>query len=668
MDVYLEDGRITKVEGMKEHPLNKGVLCPKGEAALEYVYSPDRLKYPLIKKNGNWQRITWDEALDTIADKLIKIKETDGARAFATAIGMPVLLSGSINPAIIRRFCYIYGSPNCFSVESMCYRSRIISYMLTYGRFRVADPVNAKLILLWASNPLNSFPTIGEDIRRSREKGAKLIVIDPRKTPFAKQADIHVTPRPGSDCALLLGVMNVIISEGLYDKGFVDKWTVGFDKLVEHVKSYSPEKVEKLTGVAVKTIQDVARMYATTRPACIVQGTNALDQQASGLQNGRAVSILQAITGNIDVAGGFIRAPRLRENTIEMTVRPGEKAIGQAEYPEFFGIGGHEFGEGQTMLLMETLLTGKPYPIKGMIVSGANPLLTWPNSKKVEKGLRNLDFLVVMDQFMSETANIADMVLPAATFMEKTELCDYYTLWGVPWVMLRKKVISYGECLSDVEFWIKLAKRMGYEESFPWKNMEEIIDYVLAPSGLTIKYLTEEMPSGLPSSPVKYGISDATFNTKSGKIEIYSQLLADQDHDPLPTFYEPPESPVSSPKIFQEYPLILTTGARHLEFCHSQFRNMPSLKKRITEPVAEISTKTAEEYHLNDGETVVVTTRRGRIEVKVKVSEDILPGIIAIPHGWAQANVNILTDETPADPVVGYPSLKAMLCKVEKRL
>ena len=665
MDVTIEDGRISKVAGMREHPLNRGILCPKGEAALEYVYSPDRLKHPLKKENGNWKRISWEEALDIIADKLTKIKEREGARAFVSSIGMSVLLSGSITPALIRRFCYIYDSPNCLSVESMCYRCRIISYMLTFGRFRVADPKNSNCILLWASNPINSFPTLAEDIRQAKEKGAQFIVIDPRKTPLAKEADIHVQPRPGSDCALLLGLMNVIISEGLYNKDFVNEWTSGFDKLAEHVKLYPPEKVEKLTWVTAETIRKVARIYATTRPACIVQGTNALDQNASGLQNSRAVAILQAITGNVDNAGGFIRTPRLRENIIEMPLRPEEKAIGQDKYPIFFGILKREFGEGQTMLLPEMLLSGKPYPIKGMIISGSNPLLTWPNSKKVEQGLKKLDFLVVMDQFMSQTANLADIVLPAATFLEKTELCDYYSLWGIPWIMLRKKVIQYGECLSDIEFWLKLAQRMGYEEYFPWRSVEEIIDYVLEPSGLTVKELTEEKPSGLMYGSMQYGISD--FPTPSGKIELYSEVLADQGYPPLPTFREPPESPLSSPEIFQEYPLILTTGARPLEFIHSQFRNIPSLRKRLPEPFAEINTKTAMEYHLSDGETAVVETKRGSIEIKVKATEDILPGVISIPHGVAQANVNLLTDETPADQVIGYPALKALLCRIKKK-
>ena len=665
--VRYEGSKIVKVAGMEEHPLNKGLLCPKGEAAVEYVYSPHRLKYPMKRKDGGWERISWDEALDIIVAKLDEVKRTDGARAFAVAIGMSILLSGSATVGLIRRFCYAFGSPNCFSVESMCFRCRIISYMSTYGRFRVADPENSHCILLWAHNPVNSSPPFAKVILKAKQQGAKLIVIDPKRTPLTEEADRHLQPRPGSDCALLLGMMNVIISEGLYDKDFVNQWTFGFDKLAEHVKQYSPERVGQLTWISPADIEELARLYATTKPACIVQGTNALDQHTTGIQNGRAIAILQAITGNLDVPGGFIRGPRLRENPIEMPVKLTEKAIGQEKFPLFFGIFGHEFGEGQTMLLPDVLLSGEPYSIKAMVIAGSNPLLTWPNSQKVAQSLKKLDFLVVMDQFMSETAQLAHLVLPAATFLERSELCDYYSLWGLPYVMLRKKVIQYKECRPDLDFWFELAQRMGYGEYFPWKSIEESIDYVLAPSGLTLKYLTEEAPQGIQYTSVKYKEYEKEgFRTPSGKVEIYSNELANLGYDPMPTFRESPESPLTSQELSQDYPLILTTGARHLEFCHSQHHNIPSLCRQFPEPWAEIHPDSARQCGITDGEMVFIETRRGKIELKAKVTKDIVPGVVTIPHGWAQANANILTDEKSADQITGYPAFKALLCRIGK--
>jgi formate dehydrogenase (coenzyme F420) alpha subunit len=668
MNVSLENGRIVKVEGMPEHPLNEGLLCPKGEAVIEYVYSPDRVKYPMKRDGDGWQRISWDEALDTIVDKMTEVKDTYGAKAFAVAIGMSILLSGSVAVGLIRRFCYAFGSPNCFSVESMCYRCRVISYLLTYGRFRMADPENSRCIILWGHNPTNSNPMITQNILRAKDNGATLIVIDPRRTPLAQMADIHLQPRPGTDCALILGLINVIVSRGLYDKEFVDKWTFGFDRLAEHAKAYTPSYVEKITRVPADMIEKVARVYATTGPACIIQGTNALDQHHTGVQNSRGVAILQAITGNVDVPGGFIRAPRLRENPIEMPTKPKEAAIGQKEFPVFYSVFGREFGEGQAMLLSDTLLTGEPYPIKMMIVSGSNPLLTWPDSQKVRRAFEKLDFLVVMDQFMSRTARMADMILPAATFLERTELSDYYSLWGLPYVMLRKKIIDYEECWPDLKFWFELAHRLGYAEHFPWKTIEEAIDYILEPSGFSVQKLTEELPQGVTYGQVKYKEYESQgFPTPSGKVELYSETLAGLGYHPMPTFGEPPESPESTPDLAREYPLILTTGARILEFCHSQHRNIPMLRRRSPEPVAEIDPATATKYGIADGDMVTVSTVRGSIEIKARVTEDIMPDVVCISHGWDEANVNMLTSQQPADPIIGYPAFKSLLCRVEKK-
>ncbi len=666
MNIHLERDWVVSVEGMAEHPWSRGILCPKGEAAAELLCHPERLTHPLRRENGSWRCITWDEALDLIADKLAEIREED-SRAFATAFGMPILLSGSVTPAIIRRFLYVYGSPNCFSVESMCYRCRLIAYMLTYGRFRVADPENANCILLWGHNHNSSNPPLAERVLQARQRGAKLVVVDPQRTPLAGEARLHLRPRPGSDCALFLSLMQVIISEQLYDERFVREWTIGFDELAQHVEAYTPERVQEITWVPAESIREVAHLYATSKPACIVQGTNALDQHASGLQNSRAMATLQAITGNLDVAGGFVRAPRLRENPIEMPVKPKGKAIGQEEYPVFFGIFKREFGEGQAMLLPEVLLSGKPYPLKLMIIAGSNPLLTWPNSHKVAEALRKLEMLVVMDLFMSETAKLADLILPATTFLEQTELSDYYSLWGVPYVMLRKKVAEPGERWSDLRFWLELARRMGYQDYFPWSSEEEVIDYVLEPSGLTVKYLTEERPEGLLYDSIKYREYDSEgFRTPSGKVELYSETLASQGYDPLPTQRESPESPLSRPEWLPEFPLILTTGARQLEYIHSQMRNIPSLRQRAPEPVAEIDSETAARYGIKDGEMIAVETRRGRIELRARVSEDVMPGVVCLPHGWAEANVNLLTDELPADPTLGYPALKSLLCRIKR--
>lgn len=666
IDVNLEGGQITQVKGSKEHPLNKGALCPKGQAITEYQYDPDRILNPMKKDaSGNWQKISWENALDIIQEKFGEIKEEYGPQSVAITIGMSVLLTGTSTVSMIRKFAHAFGSSSLFSVESICFRMRIISYILTLGRFYVADPRQSKLTVVWAHNPENSASPLAAMINKARKNGAKLAVVDPRETNIARRSDLYIQPRPGTDCALLLGMLNVIINEKLYDKEFVTNWTTGFDELAEHVQQYPPGKVSKITWVPEEKIVKFARQFATAESACILQGTNALDQTSSGLSSSRAIAILEAITGNVDVPGGFVVAPKMRTSPITVKELE-EKPLGIDKHSIFYSVFGREFGEGQAMVLPDTLLTDEPYPIKAMVVSGSNPVMTWPNSQKVAESFKKLDFLVVMGQVMSETAELADLFLPAATFLERTELCDYYsTLWAIPHAMLRKKVTERGEAWSDLKFWLDLGKRMGYEDEFPWKDEEEFVDYLLEPSGYTQDELISKYPEGVELGEVKYQTyKKKGFKTPSGKVEIYSIHLEELGHDPLPTYYEPPESPEGSPELAKEYPLILTTGARDKYFTHSQHRNLASLKKKMPEPSAEIHEETAKEHGLANGDTAVVETKRGAIKIKVKASDRILKGVINVPHGWAEANVNQLTTEEAADSVLGYPALKALLCRI----
>jgi anaerobic selenocysteine-containing dehydrogenase len=463
-------------------------------------------------------------------------------------------------------------------------------------------------------------------------------------------------------------MMNVIIGEELYDKEFVSKYTVGFNELAEHVKAYSPELVQEITSVNAEKIKEAARIFATHRPGCIVQGTNSLDQTSSGFQNSRGVAILQAITGNVDVLGGFVQIPRLRVNIVEETKKVSESPIGIKEYPVFYGIYGRNFGEGQTMILLESILSGQPYQVNSMIIDGSNPVLTWPNSNKVEKALSKLKFLVVMDQFMSKTARLAHLVLPAATFLERTELCDYYNLFGDPYVMIRKKVLEYGQCRSDLDLWLDLARRLGYQEDFPWSDEVSLVNYMLEPSGFTYQSLIEQYPDGYSYAQRKYkSYEQQKFKTPSGKIELYSQGLLDLGYSPLPDYQEPPESKTSTPELAEKYPLILTTGARKVYYTHSQHRHIPSLIKKAPEPLAKINPVTAGQYGLRDMDMAIVESPRGEIEIKINVTEAILPGIINIPHGWEEANANVLTNNTPADQITGYPALKGLLCNLRRK-
>lgn len=670
LNVEVQEGKVVKIRGMKEHPGSRGNICPKAAAFVEHLYSEDRLKCPLKRMNGDWKRISWDEALDTIADKLKETKESYGARSFAYLIGDAICIGGATNMDVPFRFCDVYGTPNRFTPGSYCAETQGLAQRFTNGRLYplVSVSEDSKCIVLWGHNPNNSQPSAVKRIESVRKGGGKIIVIDPRSIYFAKRSDVHAKVRPGSDCALALGILNVIVSENLYDREFVQKWTIGFDKLSRHLQDYPPQKVEEMTWVPAETIKEIARVYATNKPASIIRGVNSLDQHPSGFQTQRAIEILQAITGNMDIPDGIVASPFPNLRSIRLPEMVKEKPLGADKYP-LFCVDGFLLMEGQGSLLADTILTGQPYPIKVMIIAGGNPALVMPNSNKFRKALGKLDFLVVMDMFMSETAKYADMVLPAASFLERTDLMGANPIIdGIPYIMLRKKAIDeYFESWSDIRFWLELAKSMGYDEYFPWKDEEELFDDILEPMGLTVEYLKEEKPEGILFDSLKYKeYEEKGFPTPSGKVELYSERLEKLGYDPLPVHSEPLESPMGSPELTREYPLILTTGARMLEFYHTQFRNIPSLSKRAPEPTVEVHPDTAGRYGVKDGDMVIVETKRGRIKIKAKVTEDIVPQVVNIPHGWAQANVNILTDDRPCDPVTGYPGPKSLLCRMEK--
>lgn len=670
IEAYVRDGKLVKVKGMSEHPVNKGRLCPKGANMINWVYSPERLKYPMKRENGGFKRISWDEALDTIALKLKKIKEEHGAKAVVSLFGMIFFVQGRVTKEIMQRFYDVYGTPNIFSVDSMCYRVRISAQMMTFGTRAIPDleAGNSNCLVFWGHNPHASQPPLAWRLTAKNLEGKKIIVIDPRKTPIAEKADIHIKPRPGTDCALALAMMNRIISRGLYDREFVENWTFGFDKLEEHVKDYPPEKVEKITQVPKEKIIEAAEIFATTKPACIHQSWNTLDQTTAGFDSTRALSILQAITGNYDIPGGWTRhiEPPYRSPRMPEIVK--DPPIGVENFPLHYKVKERFFGEGHGMYLPDAILNEKPYPIKAAIVTATNPLRTWPNTNKFEKALKKLDFLVVMDLFMTDTAKLAHIVLPAATFLERDEWPHFPFVLGFPYIMLRKKVIEFEECWPDIKFWMELAKRMGYEKYFPWKDVDEAMDDVMESSGLTVKYLREEAPQGLFWEPLKYKRYETEgFPTPSRKVEIYSEALKEMGYEPLPVYIEPLESPISTPELAKEYPHILTTGSRLLEFLHSGHRNVEKLRKKNPEPFAELNTETASQYGIKDGDKIVVETKRGRIEIKAKVDEDILPNVVNISHGWDEANVNILTDEKPANTVGGQPAFKSLLCKISKK-
>ena len=679
MNVYVKDGKITRVDGMAEHPLSQGFLCIKGRQAVDYVYSEDRLLHPMKRKDGGWKRISWDEALDTIANKLTDIKEKYGAPSFATYIGEALEALIPTGGFSILRFMDVFGSPNLTCAET-CSKVKMQAERLTFGMWLPCclSPGESKCIILWGHNRYVSSPAVAQPITVARKKGAKLIVIDPRRTPSAKEADIHIQPRPGTDGALLLGMLHTIITEGLYDKEFVNNWTVGFDKLAERIEQYPPAEAERSTGVPAEKIKEIARMFATIKPACILLGWTPIDQSASGFQASRAICILNTITGNLDIPGGSRQIAMDPINFLGLLDIWGDmpKALGEDEYPLFCRLHGvWVFSISPPSIWADAILKEKPYPVKAMVIAATDPMVTAPNTNKFKQALEKLDFLVVMDIFMTPTAEMADIVLPAVTFLERTDILhgNYQSIYAIPYALLGKKARKEaGESWPDWKFWAELAKRMGYGEYFPWQTAEELIDYYLEPSGVTVRQLKEN-PSGISFGQIKdeeyfrQHPEQQRFPTPSGKVELYCEALEQMGYDPLPHYTEPPESPVASPDLAREYPLILTTGARLMAYKNTTLRNLPKLHKKTPEAAVEIHPQSAEKYGISDGDMVIVESKRGSIEIRAQVTEDIMPGVINIPYGWAQCNVNILTDDAPACQESGYPSLKSILCRLKKK-
>ncbi len=660
VEVQLSGDRITGVKGWADHPLSQGRICIKCRQIPVHVYHDSRLKHPVRKVDGKWQQISWDEALDTIAEKLSEAKERYGADSLAVICGDPVENDTAVGASLAWRFCDVYGTPNRFHAGDTCFIPLLLAQAVTLGGVYEPDVENTNLIIVWGDDPQQTYPSMHNNIVNARKRGAKLIVIDPRRRPIAEQADIHIQPRPGTDGIIMLAMINVIISEGLYDREFVENWTSGFDKLALHAKKHTPEDAARISGVAAEDIVKIARMYASTKHACIHWGFKVA-ACACGFYNGRSMAILAAITGNIEVQGGEMKGFSFTTASLRLPeLMGGRKHPTGDKYP-LYPLFTREIVEG-CMLNWGDLVLNEPRQIRNMIISGANPAVTWPNTPKVRKALEQLDFLVVMDGFMTDTAQLADIVLPACTFLEKMSILQWRGY------ALRMPVIApLWECWPDSKFYIELARRLGYEKHFPWKNDEELINFYIEPTGLTVKKILQADPSGYihtQTLPSEQQYRKEHFRTPSTKVELFSTILEQLGHEPLPIYIEPKESPISTPNLFKEYPLILTTGTKELEYYHSEQRQLEALRRRRPGPAAEVHPETAAKYGVTNGEMMRIETTTGSLDIKAEVVDKIMPGMVSVPHAWPEAPANMLTDDAPVDPVSGFAGFTGILCRI----
>ena len=659
--LYIKDGKLVKVDGDPEYPSNQGRLCPRCIALPEVIYHPDRLRHP-VKRTGekgedSWERITWDEALDTIALKFNQIKEEYGPESvvFCQGTGRDIMPS-------ITRLAYKFGSPNHMAFGPLhgnaCYMPKVTGMAAVVGGHVVADCAQSfpdrcdnpewkapECIMVWGNEPTVSNPDgfLGHWLVDCMKRGSELIVIDPRKTWLASRAKTWMQIRPGTDAALALGMLNVIINEELYDHRFVENWTHGFEDLKKRVKEYPPDRVSEITWIPRDQIIQAARMYATSKPAAIQWGV-ALDQSRECMGTLHGVMALWAVTGNIDVPGGNIFGRRLFDmeryfgwGLHDLSEGQLKRKIGAGIYPLIDWIG---MIPGPGEVLIDQLLSEDPYPIKGAWIQTTNTFVCGAaDSKRTYEAFKKPEFTVVVDLFMTPTAMaFADIVLPAATYPERDGLLipiGATTFIGT----INKAIEPIGDCKSDMEINLELGRRLN-PEAWPWNDVREMFDTMLEPAGLTFEELREKGFSCDDFTYQKYekGLLRPDkmpgFNTPTGKIELYSTVFEKCGLDPLPYFEEPPESPLSTPEIAREYPLVLTTGARIRGSFHSEHRQIPSLRRMNPDPLTEIHPDTAKDLGISDGDWVTVESRYGKCRQKAKLTEGIDPRVVHSQHGW----------------------------------
>ncbi len=689
VEVALKDERLVDVQPLKGSPF--GNLCIRGKHGPEIVYSKDRLRTPLIRVGergeGKFREAGWDEALDYTVRKMQEIKKKYGPQALISHSGRGAFeqsmldFCNSKTDTIASKLLLPFGSPNIASCGSLCFVSfGLLAPIATFGIPGTAlepDLKNSKLMVVWGSNPItDSPPFLFNRIVNYRRNGLRIIAIDHMRTDIAQRADQWVAVRSGTDGALALGMINLIIQEKLYDEDFVRNWTVGFDELSNYVREFTPEVVEKITRVPAKTVMDLAREIATTKNVCLRTYTG-LEYTNSGVQNIRAVYILFAITGNLDVPGGlFINMPS--GSTVEQEEFPlpdGVLPIGAREYPLFYEL----TRCAHYMELPNAVLKGDPYPVKSLLINGSSTITSYPQPEIWEEAYRNLEFMLVIDIIMTRDAIFADVVLPSATYYE---INSYQRYQG--YLRLRKRVIEpIGKSRNGILIMADLAKRLGYGHLYP-QSEEELLTQAFAGNPQLLESL-KNSPDGVKlAAPERQYKKYATgllrkdgrpgFPTTSGKLEITSNLLAKHGYDELPIYIDPLEGPLQNPELAMNYPLVMNTGARIQSTFRSQHLNVPSLVKLQDKPQVLINSADARDRGIKDGDKVMVITKRGKVAFFANVTDKVLTGQVEINMGggnpaqfeaWREANVNVLTDFANRDRISGFPVFKALLCQIK---
>ncbi len=666
--VLVRDGRLEQIRADKDDPYSKGYCCQKGLAAIERAYHPDRLELPLLRKGergaGQWEQVSWERALDILAGEFRDAIGKGGPESVAFCQGAPK----GLEFFILLRLANLLNTPNVGASQHVCHMPREQTALATCGFFPVPDyEAPTGCILLWGSDPVrtNEEGVLGGRFLDALRHGAKLIVVDPVRTDAARNARIWLQIRPGTDDLLAAGLLHVITTENLFDREFVEKWTSGFPELREAVRPFPPSVVAAGTGLSEDRIIEAARLYANSAPAMLHWG-NAIEHSPNSSQTCRALVLLMALTGNLEVPGGNVKTE------LPNVMRPAEliclkKFPGRADkllnrhhgiMPRLLTV--------PNWLLFRSILEQAPYPIKCLYMQGTNPLISCSGAQEVNRALRNLHFLAVSDIFMTPSASLADLVLPAATHLEFNDIGHY----GLPHghIFARPGAVDpAGSAWPDIKILNEWGKRMGLDQYF-WDTEQEMLEEVLKPSGITYQEFAEQ---GMLSGKSRYySYLEKGFATPSGKVELYSSLFEGWGYQPLPAVG--PHAEVDA-----EFPFLLTTRKPRY-FFHSGYRQIKRLRDRDPSPKIMIHPEAAGRLGISEGQAVRIQTKFGSIVQFAEISKAIDPGVVVADFGWwfpekqeegfawTESNINCITSSNgPKDPVLGTVQLRAIPCRLE---
>ena len=683
----VRDGRVADFQPNRDNPHSKGAFCIKGiRGAPGITYGPNRLLHPMrrtgARGEGKWARVSWDEALEEMADGLAKVRQKYGPEAIVGATS-GAYFSRSVILALTLRSI---GSPNWMINQDLCGGCRAVSAR-TMGLdiTRGEDIDNTRCALIVGRNPSIADPVEWAALKAAKKRGSRIIVVDPKRTQAAQMADLWLAPRVGTDAALALAMIQVMIAEGLYDKTYVDRNCHGFDALAERAAQYAPSAAEAITGVPAADIAAAARMYADG-PSTFVSG-HGIDAFSAGVQTFRAYHCLVAISGNVNRPGGNLRmrAPPGFKNYGDLLHMPEfrldaeteQRTIGADRFPLWAGPRGWQTACHNPSVI-DAMLTGRPYPVRALYASGVNILVTYPDTRRTIEALRSLDFVTVAAHAMTPTAEFADIVLPKTTTLEEEEVS--FMPSGPTVLFTRAVVPPQGEARSEIDIALPLLEKMAERQALtrnllPWRSQRAFNTYLLGDSGIRIEDLER---TGFAQVNARHP-SGKPFATPTGKVELFSTTMDGLGLDPLPA-YEKPSREHLPEAAARRYPLVLVTGDREKSYHHSRFRDQEWARKVSPDPRLTMHPDTARAMGLDDGAWVTLEVARGKgtCRLRIKLTDttprDVvntgmgwwLPSDTSPEHGALDVNINAaLPYDGPWDPVSGSSDVRGLRCRVD---